>query len=209
MQSWPAASGASASAQTHPRKGRGKGRGFERDRSNPKRFRSDTPDPMTQLVYNSAELSLQNARNIRALLGLAVVTLLCPACPAVVKASQVEVDMHCPIMSDILRWKTLVCEVVQIPDLPSDILRVLNTHASQYTSPEQLFGLVLMCNVVATFDHDDLYKIQIKVSPALDSVATALVRALNFAKATCKFGAGPRTKAERQTADSLKAVRGY
>eukprot|EP00931_Biecheleriopsis_adriatica_P068746 TRINITY_DN42658_c0_g1_i1.p1 TRINITY_DN42658_c0_g1~~TRINITY_DN42658_c0_g1_i1.p1 ORF type:complete len:212 (+),score=22.79 TRINITY_DN42658_c0_g1_i1:162-797(+) len=211
MDSWPTGGSSSSS----PAKGRGKQKGKQNRHGNPfvnKRARfeqSNDDNPYLQLLYSSSELGLENRRQLRILFGLGVSTSLVPKHPVLQKAAAVETDPANPIMGDIFRWKVFVTELSKLEDLPNEIRQTLLDHMKSITAPEQLLGHVLMCTVYPTFDHQDIYKVHLKVSSSLQSVGSAVLNALTHLHAEHKFGPGPRTKAERLTADCLKAARGF
>jgi hypothetical protein len=206
MNSWVKQWSSDSNRRTPKSVGKGKSKGGQPPDA--KRMKTeDAPKGsrvLKQLVENSAELGLQNARLLRTLFGMGVVTSLVPDCAAVREAAAVPLETANPMLSDANRWGALAMNLANESKVSQEDRNILTEHVNTISAPEQLLGCVLMCQCQSTFGDDKLYRVQIKVSSSLERVAAALLRALISMGAESKYGAPPRSSAERLTASSLK-----
>jgi hypothetical protein len=162
---------------------------------------------LKELVKSTAELSLQSAKQLRVLSGMAVTTTLVQKNPAVEAAANVEVTPSQPLKADLERWGQLVNSLAKNSSVSSSIRALLTEHASSVQSKDSLFGKVLMCNVAQCFNDQNQYKVQIAVAACLQPIGTAILTALSELGGDSCFGPPPRLSAERAVAAALKQLR--
>jgi len=105
---------------------------------------------------------------------------------------------HCHI------WASMVMALMKVPNLPSDCLATLKSHAESIASAQQLCDDVHVCRASRAFDGK--CKVVMSVSTRFEPIMVAVLQALTLCEASIKHGAPPRTANEREILKLLQAM---
>jgi len=163
---------------------------------------------LTELCRSTPQLSLETARRLRATTGWSCTTILVPEHPARLNASAVvasaDADDHRP---HVLRWAALVQGLAVDESLPFEARATLTEHGAQHANPVALMPQVKMCMCVPTYSDVHTFKVSFSLSPDLQPVAVAISQCLVAAGGSMKYGASPRSNAERAMGRAISALR--
>jgi hypothetical protein len=187
-------------------KGGGKKGGFEQP-SKKAKVEKNSSSAVVNALLAVGDLGQQNARDIRQLFGMAVVTVLCPRNPAAEAASAVEVIPTEPLKADLQRWSIFIKALGTCNKVSPEVRKVLTDYGATVPNIEALQGLILKCDSMPTYNDSEQFKIQISVAASLQMACAAVVNALIQLGGTAKFGGPPRSAAERTAAAALRLLR--
>jgi len=163
---------------------------------------------LIELCRSTAQLSLEIARRLRAATGWTCTTIPVPEHPACLNASAVvasaDADDHRP---HVLRWAALVQGLAADESLHFEALATLIEHGAQYSKPDALMPQVEMCLCVPTYSDAHTFKVSFSVSSDVQPVAVAISQCLVTAGGCMKYGAPPRSSAERSVGRAFSALR--
>ena len=162
-----------------------------------------------ELLHATARLSIETARNVRMLTAIAVRTLSVPAlsqCGPPVRAVAEQPRTYAE-HEPAYTWAQLVLlALALVPEDSQDAGHLLlRQHAVQSTRPELLRDHLQECQVTRCYSAD-ASNIKLAVSGELAPTAQALCRTLIAGGATLRFGAAPKSSAERAVTTALTAA---
>lgn len=196
-------------------KGKSKGTG-PRDKGskgsgkNPKRFKAEPASRLQaveRLARSTANLASKTARTVALLYSHAVVTILCPALPALHKAAAVLAqDPSDPLEVQFQCWGCLVMGLSADPKTSDAHATTLRAHVASSPTAETLRGKVLLCRVRAIFRDSELFLIQLRVSDDFHHLAAAIIETLVRAGGNVSYVPASRSGEERQVDFDLAAL---
>ena len=165
-------------------------------------------DSLESLVISTAKLSLDTARRVRQLSGIALRTITMPeSAPLTAQLLRMcTADRAFMEKDHIYQWAALVqCIIKASPEqIEPQWMKTLVDHAAACVSPVSWLGLISECSVSQTFNGTPVH-VRLAVNSELQTVCQCLIKCLIAAGGTLRFGAPPRHALECSTGSALAA----
>jgi hypothetical protein len=175
-----------------------------------KRFKTEPGNRLQaveRLARSTAALASKTARTVALLFSHAVITILCPALPALRKAAAIQPqDPNDPLEIQFQRWGSLVKHLGNDSKTSEAHAQTLRAHVSACSDLNSLRGKVLLCHVKATFRDSELFLIQIRVAAEFQHLAAAIIETLVKAGGNVSYVPASRSGEERQVGFDLAAL---
>ena len=165
-------------------------------------------DSLESLVISTAKLSLETARKVRQLGGIALRTITMPeSAPLTAQLlTMCTADRGFAEKDHIFQWAELIQCIIRVSpeQIDAQWMKILKDHAAACVSPDNLLGLISECSVSQTFAGNAV-NVRLAVNSDLQTVSQCLIKSLVAVGGTLRFGAPPRTALERSTSSALAA----